>query len=269
MCARSLPQAQVCDLKTSGETEKPQRAPGLRPVSPVFLFRALQAPERGAFSPKLCGAAPGGARLAPRPSHSPEGRVASAAGGVTTEHFPRHAGVLLMQEGGGPVPATPPAAPPAAARAPLQLRLGDRRPPAAAPLRGVLDVGEVRGVQDPHSRRGAGGPAVAPRLENEGLALLLPPPPPLRRMQVPLLRERDGDGGALEKLGPSVGAPVEAAGGREVAQADGELLHGVVGDLLAPRQIQVLQGETRSERRPAERGGATAVSSAHTQDKYS
>lgn len=47
-------------------------------------------------------------------------------------------------------------------------------------------------------------------------------------------------------------APVRAlSGGCEIAQAEGELPQGVVADLLAARQIQVLQRQTGSERGPA------------------
>lgn len=149
-------------------------------VSPVFTAHTLQAPRWGAFSPKFCSAASGGAWLALGPSKSPEGRVTSAAGGVTTKHFPRH-GILLMQVGGfGTSPVPTPPAPPAAARASHKLCLyvalcfRERQPITTAPLCCIFNIGEVWGVHDPHSCGGAGSaPTPSPLFENYGL--LLPP----------------------------------------------------------------------------------------------
>lgn len=176
--AWSLPQAQICDLITSRETKKSQRAFCLWLVSPVFTLQALQAPKWGAFSPKLCSAASGGAWLALWPSKSPEGHVTSAAGGVTTKHFPRH-GILLMQIGGiwaSPVPAPP--APSAAAWASHKLCLykafcfRKRYPTTTTPLCSIFNISKVWGVQDPHLRGGTGSAQTAsPLLENDGLPL--------------------------------------------------------------------------------------------------
>lgn len=244
----SLPQAQICDLITSRETEKSQWAFSLWLVSPVFMLQTLQAPRWGAFSPKICSAASGGAWLGP--SKSPEGHVASTAGRVTTKHLPRHC-ILLMQVGGiwaSPVPA--PLAPPAAAQASHELSLYEafcfrqRNPIMTAPLHGIFNISEVWGVQDPHSSGGGGSaPTARSLLENNRLPL------PPHWFQVSVLHECDGYRGAFNELGPSV----RAGGGLEVTQPHGQFLQGVISDLLTTWQIQVLQRQTGSERWPAEK----------------
>lgn len=178
--AQSLPQAQISDLITSRETEKPQWAFSLWLLSPIFRLQTLQAPKRGAFSLNVSSGVSGGAWLALLPSKSPQGHVTSAAGGVTTEHFPRH-GILLMQIGGiwaSPVP--PPPAPPATARVSHKLRLykafciRKRHPTTPAPLCCIFNISKVWGVQNPHLRRHAGrAPTACPLFKNNGL--LLPP----------------------------------------------------------------------------------------------
>lgn len=194
MCEGSLPQARVCDLITSREAEKSQRAFHARLLSPGFMSETLLTPKRGAFSPKLRSAASEGVRSRLGPRKRPEGRVASAASGVAAELFPRH-GVVLLQEGGvgaSPVSALP--APPAAAQSSHQLslhessRLGKRHPVATAPLHGVFYVGQVQRVQDPDLSLGAGAsPTPWPLLENDGVPL------PLHRAQALLLLHQ-GDG---------------------------------------------------------------------------
>lgn len=70
----------------------------------------------------------------------------------------------------------------------------------------------------------------------------------LHRAQAVLLHQADGQRGTLGVLVPPVRV---LGGGGEVAQADGEFPQSVVGDLLAARQIQVLEGQAGSKRRPA------------------
>lgn len=144
-----LPQAQISDLVTSRETEESQGASHARRLSPGFMSVTLPTPKRGAFSPKLSSAASEGVRPRRGPGERPEGRVARATGRVTAKDFPRH-GVALLQVGSvGASPVAAPPAPPAAAQPPHQLglykslRLGKRRPIAAAPLHGVLDIRQV------------------------------------------------------------------------------------------------------------------------------
>lgn len=172
--ALTLPQAQVSDLITSREAEKPQWAFRFWLISPVFRLETLQAPHWGAFSLKFCCAISGHAWL--RPSKSPEGHVVCAAGGVTAEHFCRQ-GILLMQIWGiwaSPVP--PPPAPPATARISHKLclneafRVSKRHPTTSTPLCCVLNISKVQRIQDPYLRGCAGGtPAASPLLENYGL----------------------------------------------------------------------------------------------------
>lgn len=70
----------------------------------------------------------------------------------------------------------------------------------------------------------------------------------LHRAQAVLLHQADGQRGTFGMLV----SPVRVLGGSgEVAQADRELSQSVVGDLLAARQIQVLERQAGSKGRPA------------------
>lgn len=188
-------------------------------VSPVFTFLTLQPSKCGAFSPKFCSAASVGAWLTLRPSKSPEGHVTSAAGGVTTKHFPRH-GILLMQKGGlwaSPMP-TPPT-PPATAWASHKLCLykafcfRKRQTTATSPFCSIFNISKVWGVQNPHFCGGAGStPTACPLLENNGLA------PLPNWVKVSLIHDCDGYWRTSKKLGSSVWAFVKAGGRGKVAQ---------------------------------------------------
>lgn len=158
---------------------------------------------------------------------------------------------LLLPVGGASAAATTitsseasRAAPSAAALAlqgPARGFQGRAQSPTPAPLRRVLNINQLGWVQYPDRRRSkAVATATGPPLEDERL------PAPPDGADGGIMLEPDGRGGTCQQLGLALWAVSGKGGGGQVPQAQGKPLHGVVCDLLAAGQVQVLQRTTHT-----------------------
>lgn len=142
--------------------------------------------------------------------------------------------ILLLPVGGAKASPEAPPPPPTATRQPPWLslhkapHLRGRHSPATVPLRSVLDVSQLRGVQDPDPGGTAGGTAQFPwpLFEDQDL------PAVPSRTEAALVQQTDGRRRALQKLGSSVRAFLRAGGRCQVPKTQGQLLQCAVSELL-------------------------------------